>query len=71
MYLQGVDNVYDLVWTDGLSYGDVYSRTRSSAEHYNFEHSDVEFLLAAFAHIEAEAYLMEQQLRAAGLRAAL
>ena len=33
MYLQGVDNVYDLKWTEGLSYGDVYHAERGRAEH--------------------------------------
>ena len=30
MYLQGVDNVYKLQWTDGLTYGDVYHQNESS-----------------------------------------
>ena len=46
MYLQGVDNVYDLVWTDGLSYGDVYHQNEVEQSAYNFEHGDVEFLFA-------------------------
>jgi glycyl-tRNA synthetase alpha chain len=63
MYLQGVENVYDLVWTDGLTYGDVYHQNEVEQSTYNFEHSDVEFLLTAFAAHEKQAkYLMEQQL---------
>ena len=46
MYLQGVDNVYDLTWTDGLNYGDVYHQNEVEQSTYNFEHSDVEFLFA-------------------------
>ena len=49
MYLQGVDNVYKLQWTDGLTYGDVYHQNEVEQSTYNFEKSDVEFLLAAFA----------------------
>ena len=63
MYLQGVDNVYDLTWTDGLSYGDVYQQNEVEQSTYNFEHSDVEFLLSAFgAHEKQSKYLMEQKL---------
>ena len=59
MYLQGVDNVYDLTWTDGfngprLTYGDVYRQNEVEQSTYNFEHSDVEFLLLAFAAHEKQ-----------------
>jgi len=68
MYLQGVDNVYDLVWTnraDGssLSYGDVYLQNEKEQSAYNFEHSDTDFLFTAFsAHEKQAKHLMEQQL---------
>ena len=63
MYLQGVDNVYKLKWTDSMSYGDVYLQNEREQSTYNFEHSDVDFLFAAFAAHERQAkYLMEQQL---------
>jgi glycyl-tRNA synthetase alpha chain len=63
MYLQGVDSVYKLQWTEGLTYGDVYLQNEQEQSAYNFEHSNVEFLLAAFAAHEAGA----QQLMAARL----
>src|SRR6188508_1223465 len=63
MYLQGVDNVYDLKWTESLSYGDVYHQNEVEQSAYNFEHADVEFLFTAFAAHEKQAkHLMEQQL---------
>ena len=67
MYLQGVDNVYDLVWTETpqgpLTYRDVYHQNEVEQSTYNFEHSDVDFLLVAFAAHEKQArYLIEQQL---------
>ena len=63
MYLQGVDNVYNLKWTEGLSYGDVYKQNEVEQSTYNFEHSDADFLFAAFAAHEKQArHLMEQQL---------
>jgi glycyl-tRNA synthetase alpha chain len=58
-----VDNVYDLTWTDGLTYRDVYHQNEVEQSTYNFEHSDVEFLLGAFgAHEKQAQYLMQQQL---------
>jgi len=69
MYLQGVDSVYDLVWTAGggsgapLKYGDVYHQNEVEQSSYNFEHSDVDFLLLAFAaHEKQSQHLMAQQL---------
>ncbi len=63
MYLQGVDNVYDLKWTDTLSYGDVYLQNEVEQSTYNFEHSDADFLFTAFAAHEKQAkHLIEQQL---------
>ena len=63
MYLQGVESVYQLKWTDGLSYGDVYHQNEVEQSTYNFEHSDVEFLLQAFgAHEKQSKHLMEAQL---------
>ena len=63
MYVQGVDNVYKLQWTEGLSYADVYYQNEVEQSTYNFEASDVEFLLSAFAAHERQAKaLMELQL---------
>ena len=68
MYLQGVDNVYNLVWTAGpdgtrLTYGDVYHQNEVEQSTYNFEHSDAEFLFTAFAAHEKQAlHLIELQL---------
>ena len=63
MYLQGVDNVYDLTWTEGLSYRDVYHQNEVEQSTYNFEASDVEFLFGAFASHERQAgQLIERRL---------
>jgi len=68
MYLQGVDNVYNLIWTQGadgskLTYGDVYKQNEVEQSTYNFEHSDADFLFTAFtAHEKQAKHLMEQQL---------
>jgi glycyl-tRNA synthetase alpha chain len=63
MYLQGVDNVFDLTWTKGLSYRDVFHQNEVEQSSYNFGHSDVDFLFKAFASHEAQArHLVEQGL---------
>jgi glycyl-tRNA synthetase alpha chain len=71
MYLQGVDDVFDLVWTEWeepggtrrLTYRDVYHQNEVEQSAYNFEHSDVESLFRHFADHEGSAKkLMEAQL---------
>ncbi|MEO7954124.1 MAG: glycine--tRNA ligase subunit alpha [Polaromonas sp.] len=63
MYLQGVDNVYNLQWTEGLTYGDVYKQNEVEQSTYNFEHSDTDFLFTAFtAHEKQARHLVGQQL---------
>ena len=63
MYLQGVDNVYDLSWTEGLTYRDVYLQNEQEQSAYNFEHSDADFLLVAFsAHEKQAQHLITVQL---------
>ena len=55
MYLQGVENVFDLVWAPGVTYGDVYHQNEVEQSKYNFEHADVAWLFAQFAKFESEA----------------
>jgi len=55
MYLQGVENVYDLVWAPGVSYGDVYHQNEVEQSTYNFEHSDADWLFTQFSKFESEA----------------
>jgi glycyl-tRNA synthetase alpha chain len=63
MYLQGVENVYDLVWTEGISYRDVYHQNEVEQSAYNFEQSDAPTLFRHFGDYEAGARrLMEAQL---------
>ncbi|RQO61098.1 glycine--tRNA ligase subunit alpha [Paucibacter sp. KBW04] len=69
MYLQGVESVYDLVYVEGkdgapdIKYGDVFHQNEVEQSTYNFEHSDVDFLLTAFAaHEKQSKHLMEQAL---------
>jgi glycyl-tRNA synthetase alpha chain len=55
MYLQGVENVFDLVWTQGLTYGDVYRQNEVEQSTYNFEQSNAPVLFQHFSDYEAEA----------------
>jgi glycyl-tRNA synthetase alpha chain len=50
-----VENVYDLTWTGTLKYRDVYHQNEVEQSTYNFEHSDVDFLLQAFGAHERQA----------------
>jgi glycyl-tRNA synthetase alpha chain len=55
MYVQNVDNVYDLDYNGaGVSYGDVYKRAEYEFSTYNFEHADTELLLRHFVDAEKE-----------------
>jgi glycyl-tRNA synthetase alpha chain len=58
MYLQGVDNVYDLKWNDTLTYGDVHHQQEVEQSTYNFEKADVAMLFDLFNMYENEAKRM-------------
>lgn len=62
MYLQGVDSVYDLIWSDGpmgqVTYGDVFLQNEIEMSEYNFEHADVESLFTTFDTCERESQRM-------------
>jgi len=72
MYLQGVDSIYDLVWTEGSStdssaakvtYGDVFLQNEVEQSTYNFEHANVDELFKQFDLCESES----KKLNEAGL----
>ncbi|WP_303909294.1 glycine--tRNA ligase subunit alpha [Thiohalomonas denitrificans] len=58
MYLQGVESVFDLVWTDGplgkVTYGDVFHQNEVEMSTFNFEQADVESLFGHFDFYEKE-----------------
>jgi glycyl-tRNA synthetase alpha chain len=66
MYLQGVDNMYDLIWTDKpnkITYGDVFLQNEDEMSHYNFHHANVDELFKKFATSELECnHLLELKL---------
>ena len=53
MYLQGVDSVFDLVWVEGVSYGDVFHQNEVEQSKYSFEIADTEVLFRQFDEAEA------------------
>ncbi|HHW61037.1 MAG TPA: glycine--tRNA ligase subunit alpha [Syntrophomonadaceae bacterium] len=55
MYIQNKDNVYDIEWVDGISYGDVHHQAEIDYSIYNFETADVETLMQMFNLCEGEA----------------
>lgn len=59
MYLQGVESVFDLVWTDGphgpVTYREVFHQNEVEQSAYNFEHADTASLFAWFDTCEAQA----------------
>ena len=55
MYIQGVENVYDLDFNgDGVKYGDVFHENEVEYSKYNFEYADTEMLLQHFKDAERE-----------------
>jgi glycyl-tRNA synthetase alpha chain len=54
MYIQGVDNVYDLDWGGGIRYGDVHHQTEVEFSTYNFEEADTGMMLQLFDMFEKE-----------------
>ncbi len=59
MYIQGVDNVYDLDWNgEGVTYGDVFLQNEKEFSAYNFEIADTDRLFQHFKDAEAECALI-------------
>ena len=59
MYIQGVDSIYDIVWSRGddgvvFTYGDVFLENEREYSAYNFEVADTEFLFQEFNERERE-----------------
>jgi len=61
MYLQGVDNVYDLEWVKGIRYGDVHHQTEVEFSHYNFEEADTAMLFQLFNMYEKESLRLAEK----------
>ena len=58
MYLQGVESIFDLIWTHGpqgtVTYRDVFHQNEVEQSAYNFEHADVDFMFQLFDQCEKD-----------------
>jgi glycyl-tRNA synthetase alpha chain len=61
MYIQGIDNVYDLKWNDTVKYGDVHHQGEVEWSTYNFQYADAEMLRKRFDMDEAEGIRMAEK----------
>lgn len=55
MYLQKVDSIFDIQWSDDLTYGDIYQRNEVEWSHYNFEKATIDLWFRHFEDYEKEA----------------
>ena len=62
MYIQGVDSIYDLVWTDGpmgkVTYGDVFHQNEVEQSIYNFDYANVDVMFRTFDECETACQLL-------------
>lgn len=61
MYLQEKDNVYDIVWGAGITYGELFRRFEYEESAYSFEEADVPMLFYIFETCEKEAKAMAEK----------
>tara|TARA_R110002096_G_scaffold435828_1_gene663725 strand:+ start:31304 stop:32185 length:882 start_codon:yes stop_codon:yes gene_type:complete len=62
MYIQGIDNVYDLRWnSEGVKYGEVFLQNEQEFSAYNFELANTETLFRHFVDAEAECQAVLEQ----------
>jgi len=67
MYIQGVESLFDIIWSDGpegtVTYGDIFHQNEVEQSTYNFEHADVDSLFGWFDTCESVSQnLIEQEL---------
>lgn len=55
MYVQGVDSIFDIVWVDGITWGEIYKDFEYQFSVYNYKEADVEFHRMLFNKYEEEA----------------
>ena len=55
MYLQGVDNVYELKWAKDVTYGEIHLEDEREFSRFNFEEADTDHLFTLFAIYEEDA----------------
>jgi glycyl-tRNA synthetase alpha chain len=63
MYLQDIDNIFEIQWSKGITYGDIHKREEIEFSRFNFDESNVELLVSQFDSFEKES----QRLNTVGL----
>ena len=61
MYLQNVDNIFDLKWNDHLTYGDIHRQSEIEFSKFNFESADTELGVKLFDQYEQESHSLIKQ----------
>jgi len=61
MYLQKVESIFDLQWTDSISYRDVFHQNEVEQSKYNFEIADIPMLFRHFDEYEAQARILIEE----------
>ncbi|ADD79584.1 glycine--tRNA ligase subunit alpha [Candidatus Riesia pediculicola] len=65
MHIQNVENVFDLVWANSkfgkVKYGDIFYRNEIEQSEYNFQHSDINFLLESFKNHQKQSISLLDQ----------
>ena len=56
LYLQDVDDFFEIRWNEHLNYGDVHRQSEVEYSTYNFEHANVEMLFDLFSTYEKETH---------------
>jgi glycyl-tRNA synthetase alpha chain len=60
MYLQEIDNVFDIEWSKGIKYGEVHKQGEIEFSKFNFDFADTDFLMRQFDACERESKRMNQ-----------
>ena len=62
MYIQGVESIYDIVWTEGadgpITYGDVFKQNEVEMSEFNFECASVDLLFSYFEDCEVQCKIL-------------
>lgn len=61
MYLQGVDNIFDIEWGQGIKYRDIHHETEVEFSRYNFDRADVEMHSRLFEMYEKECLRLSEE----------
>lgn len=54
MYVQDIDNMFDIAWNEEISYGEMFRQTEVEMSRYAFEEADIDFLYRLFSDFEDE-----------------